>query len=130
MVNPTATQAENDLAAIGQTVLNKAADGSPLDPNTPPWLQPAPINNTLPVITGPSPPVVGSVLQCSTGAWSFAASYTYQWKHGGGGNIAGATSASYTTVIGDKTFTLQCVVTAINPKGSTPASSAATVAVP
>ena len=110
MVNPTATQAENDLAAIGQTVLNKAADGSPLDPNTPPWLQPAPINNTLPVITGPS--------------------YTYQWKHGGGGNIAGATSASYTTVIGDKTFTLQCVVTAINPKGSTPASSAATVAVP
>lgn len=29
---PTATQAENDLAALGQTVFNKQPDGSPPDP--------------------------------------------------------------------------------------------------
>jgi hypothetical protein len=127
-MQPTATQAENDLAAIGRTVIHKVADGSPLDPSTPPWMQPAPVNNTLPVITGT--PAVGNVLTCSQGAWSFAASFAYQWKHGGGGNIAGATSPNYTAVTGDKTFTLQCVVSASNQKGSTPATSAATAAVP
>jgi hypothetical protein len=126
-MQPTATQAENDLAAHGQTVMHKVADGSPLDPNTPMWNQPAPINNTLPAITGTA--AVGNVLTCSTGEWSFAKTYAYQWKRGGT-NIGGGTSASYTVVTADKTFALTCTVTAINQKGPTSATSAATAAVP
>jgi hypothetical protein len=126
-MQPTGTQAENDLAAQGRTVLNKVSDGSPLDPNTPPWNQPAPINNTLPTITGTA--TVGNVLTCNRGAWSFANTYAYQWKRGGT-NIPAATSASYTVAVGDKTFALTCTVTATNQKGSTPANSAATAVVP
>jgi hypothetical protein len=129
MVQPTATQAENDQAVQGHTVLNKVADGSPLDPYTQPWLQPAPVNNSLPVITGANPPVVGTNLSCSTGAWSFAASYAYQWLRTGT-PIAGATNSTYTTVTADKTFAMSCRVTATNTKGSTPATSAATALVP
>lgn len=129
MTQPTATQAENDLAMLGQTVMNKTADGSPLDPNTMPWLQPNPINNTLPAISGASPPVVGTPLTCSTGSWTFANSFTYAWLRAGT-PIAGATASSYTTVIADKTFAISCRVTATNTKGSTTATSAATVAVP
>jgi hypothetical protein len=129
-VQPTATQAENDLAAHGQTVINKVADGSPADPNTPPWRQSIPANVTLPVITGASPPVVGTVLQCSPGTWNYKnLTFTYQWLRAAA-PISGATSKSYTTVTADKTFAISCTVTATNPKGGTPATSAATVAVP
>lgn len=124
---PTGTQAENDAAARGQTVMNKASDNSPLDPATPPWLQPAPSNSSPPAITGPA--TVGSTLNCSTGTWSFASSYSYQWKRGGT-NIPGATTASHLVVTADKTFALTCTVTATNTKGSTPATSAPTAAVP
>jgi hypothetical protein len=126
-VHPTGSQSENDQAAMGHTVINKTPDGSPLDPNTPPWAQPAPTNTTPPAITGTA--AVGNVLTCNKGVWSFAASYAYQWKRGGT-NIAGATSATYTVVTADKTFALTCTVTATNTKGSTPVTSAATVAVP
>jgi hypothetical protein len=129
MIQPTATQHENDLAALGQVVLNKVADGSPLDPNTPPWLQPVPSNTALPVVTGASPPVVGTVLSCSTGTWNFAQSFAYQWLRAGS-PIAGATSKTYTTVTADKTFAISCMVTATSAKGSANATSAATVAVP
>lgn len=128
-MNPTATQAENDLAARGKTVLNKTPDGSPLDPNTPPWAQTVPINNTLPIITGANPPTVGSVLHCSNGAWTFAASYSYQWYRGGNA-IPGATAADHTVITGDKSHALLCGVTATNLKGSTTAGSAATTPVP
>ena len=126
---PTGSQAENDLAMQGQTVLNKTADGSPLDPVTPPWAQPVPSNISVPVISGANPPVVGSIMNCSTGTWSFANSYTYQWKRGGT-NIVGATAPSYTVVTADKTFVLVCAVIGINTKGSASANSAPTVAVP
>jgi hypothetical protein len=126
---PTGTQHENDEATLGRTVKNKQADGSPLDPNTPPWLYPAPVNNSPPVITGANPPAVGSVMACNPGAWSFANTYTYQWKRGGT-NISGATVASYTVVTADKTFALTCTVTAHNAIGVTPATSAATAVVP
>jgi hypothetical protein len=126
-LRPTGTQAENDLAATGHIVMNKAADGSPLDPNTPPWNQPAPINNTPPAISGSA--TTGSVLTCNKGAWSFANTYAYQWKRGGT-NIPLATSATYTVAVADKTFALTCTVTATNTKGSTPATSAATAVVP
>jgi hypothetical protein len=41
-VSPTPTQLENDLAAIGHSVVNKDSDGSPPDTNAPPWTQPEP----------------------------------------------------------------------------------------
>jgi hypothetical protein len=127
MSYPTGTQNENDQARLGHTVNNKAADGSPLDPNTPPWAQTAPVNNTPPAITGTA--TVGNTLTCSTGAWTFGGGYTYQWKRGGT-NIAGATTASHLVVVGDKTFALTCTVTATNTKGSASATSAATAVVP
>jgi hypothetical protein len=127
-VNPTGTQAENDLAATGHTVVSKVADGSPLDPNTPSWLQALPANLTLPVVTGSA--TVGSTLQCSTGSWNYGGlTYAYQWLRAGA-NIAGATSSSYVVVTADKTNALSCTVMATNAKGSTPATSAATAVVP
>jgi hypothetical protein len=132
MVQPTATQAENDLAAHGQSVTNKVADGAPVDPYTPPWMQAgAPTNVTLPVISGPSPPVVGSVLMVNNGTWNYrtGVKFTYQWLQGAAA-IAGATGNSHTTVTADKTFAIGCTVTATSAKGATNASAAPTVAVP
>jgi hypothetical protein len=130
MVQPTGTQAENDAAAHGLTVFSKVADGSDLDPNTSSWLQVAPTSSSVPIITGANPPVVGSVLSSSSGAWSGTGlSFAYQWLRGGT-NIAGATAKSYTTVTADKTFAMACKVTATNTKGSASATSAATAAVP
>jgi hypothetical protein len=127
-VNPTGTQAENDLAATGHTVVSKVADGSALDPNTPPWMQALPANVTLPIVTGSA--TVGSTLQCSTGAWNYGGlAYAFQWLRAGTA-ISGATASSYTVVTADKTNALSCTVTATNAKGSTPATSAATATVP
>ena len=129
-VYPTPTQVEVDDAAKGLNHTNKTADGSPLDPNTPPWLQTMPANTAVPVITGANPPIVGSVMSCSTGTWTGAGLvFIYQWRRGAV-DIAGATSSSYTVVTADKTNTLSCRVTATNSKGSVSATSAATVAVP
>lgn len=128
-MQPTATQHENDLAAQGQTVVNKTADGSPPDRNTPPWNQATPANLTLPSISGPSPPTVGSVLACSPGTWSYdGLRYTYQWKRGGT-LIAGATASTYQVVTADKTNTLTCTVVATG-NGSASANAPATLAVP
>lgn len=126
-VNPTLTQAEADAAMLGVNTTSHVADGSALDPSTPPWLQPVPTNSALPVITGTV--AVGSTLACSTGSWSFANSFAYQWLRAGT-PIAGATSNTYTVVTADKTNLLSCRVTATSAKGSTPATSAATIAVP
>jgi hypothetical protein len=127
-VNPTGTQAENDQAATGHTVINKVADGSPADPNTPPFLQGLPANVTLPVVTGTA--TVGSTLQCSTGAWNYGnLSFTYQWLRAGA-NIAGATANNYTVIVADKTNALSCTVTATGAKGQTSATSTATATVP
>jgi hypothetical protein len=131
-MQPTATQAENDLAAHGQSVTNKVADGSPVDPYTPPWLQSgAPTNVVLPVISGASPPVVGTVLSINDGTWNYrtGVKFTYQWLQTAT-PIVGATGKTYTTVTADKTHTIGCTVTATSAKGATPASAAATVAVP
>jgi hypothetical protein len=130
MVQPTATQAENDAAAHGQTVMSKTSDGAALDPNTPPWLQAAPTNTGVPVISGANPPVVGSVLSASNGTWTGTGlAFAYQWNRTGT-PISGATGKTYTTVTADKTFTISCRVTATNSKGSAGATSAATAAVP
>jgi hypothetical protein len=127
-INPTATQAENDAAAHGSTVINKVADGSAADPHTPPWLQGAPANVSPPIVTGSA--TVGSTLQCSTGSWNYSGlAFSYQWLRAAA-PISGATSKSYTVVTADKTNALSCTVTATSSKGATPATSAATTAVP
>lgn len=130
-INPTPTQAENDQARSGNTPVNKAADGSPADPNTPPWLQTLPVNTTAPAITGATPPVVGTVLTVSDGVWAGDVDrFAYQWIRGSSTNIIGATSKTYATVTADKTNTIKCQVTATNSKGSANATAAATIAVP
>jgi hypothetical protein len=73
-----------------------------------------------------TPPITGSVLNCTQGIWLNAsgASYAYQWKKNGT-NI-GTNSANYTLLVGDvgsgAVFT--CGVTATTAAGaSTPATS-------
>ena len=81
---------------------------------------PAPVNSTLPVISGTT--TIGSVLTTTNGTWTNSpTSYTYQWKRGAT-NI-GTNANTYTLVIADSTAAITCVVTAINAGGSTPATS-------
>ena len=84
----------------------------------------APVNIQLPVITGTAQ--VGKVLTSSTGTWTGATSYGYQWA-GNGTPIAGATAASYTPVSGDAGHTLTATVTATGSGGTASATSAPTV---
>lgn len=65
---------------------------------------------------------VGDVVKTTPGGWSMAPTYAYQWKRGGV-DIAGATSASYTTTAPDSGTSLTCVVTATNAVGSATATS-------
>lgn len=51
---PTPTQEENDLAAVGENVLNKEPDGSPLDPGV--YYPPE-----IPDFPGPQPPFIESI---------------------------------------------------------------------
>ena len=81
---------------------------------------PAPVNSTLPVISGTT--TIGSVLTTTNGTWTNSpTSFTYQWKRGAT-NI-GTNANTYTLVIADSTAAITCVVTAINAAGSTPATS-------
>ena len=81
---------------------------------------PAPVNSTLPVISGTT--TIGSVLTTTNGTWTNSpTSYTYQWKRGAT-NI-GTNASTYTLVIADSTAAITCVVTATNAGGSTPATS-------
>lgn len=92
---------------------------------------PAPDNTVLPAITGTVE--VGETLTCSTGSWNHGVtSYAYQWQrvNDSTANITGATASVYVIVSEDSGHLLQCVVTATNGTGSTPATSAATAAVP
>ncbi len=55
-VQPTPTQLENDLAAMGFTVMNKRDDGSPEDPNhNPPDASGHPPPEQPPVENPPDP---------------------------------------------------------------------------
>ncbi len=69
-----------------------------------------------------SPPIVGTVVSCTTGNWTGTpTSYTYQWTRDGA-TIAAATAASYTLVSADiGGHQIRCVVTAVNATGSTAA---------
>jgi predicted actin-binding protein len=92
----------------------------------------SPTATGMPSISGT--PMVGSTLQASTGTWSGASSYAYQWTRcnssgGSCGAIAGATASSYVPVSGDVSSTLRVNVLATNTAGTSTATSPATSAV-
>jgi hypothetical protein len=94
----------------------------------------APQNVLLPSITGMTgtggAPKVGDVLTANVGGWIGAHSYTYAWQSGTGTftPIAGATSKTYTVASADSTKQLEVIVSGINPRGTTAATSAPTLA--
>src|SRR6202011_5694527 len=72
----------------------------------------APVNTALPVISGTAQ--VGQTLAATNGAWSNApSSFAFQWYRGGG-QIAGATAATYMPVSADIGTLLSVTVIASN----------------
>ena len=87
----------------------------------------APTDLEPPVVSGTAQ--VGKVLSSTTGTWTGATSYAYQWA-GNSAKIAGATAATYTPVSTDAGHTLTSTVTATGSSGpSASATSAPTVAI-
>ncbi len=84
----------------------------------------APVNVQLPVISGTAQ--VGSVLTSSTGTWTGATSFAYQWATNDV-LISGAVASTYTPVSSDAGNTLTATVTATGPGGTASATSAPTV---
>jgi hypothetical protein len=74
---------------------------------------------------------LGKPLTCNPGAWSGAPppTFTYIWLRDGG-EIPGATGATYTPVTADQLHSLSCKVTATNSEGSATASSSNSAAIP
>jgi hypothetical protein len=109
--------ARSQLLAMKNTALTiKAASGAA-----------APTNLQPPVVSGTAQ--VGQVLTSTTGTWTGATSFAYQWA-GNAVHIAGATAATYTPVSSDVGHTLTSTVTATGSLGasSSGASASATSA--
>jgi hypothetical protein len=80
-------------------------------------------NPAISNLTDPgSAPQAGDELSCSQGTWSASPTFAYQWLRDGG-EIAGATSSTYTVQAGDDGKALQCRVTATSGGVSTQAVS-------
>jgi hypothetical protein len=77
----------------------------------------APYILQAPTISGT--PASGQNLTCSTGNWSDAPTYAYQWLRSGVA-IAGATTNTYAVVAADIGNNLSCQVTATNAAGASP----------
>jgi len=102
-----AANAEGGAVAIGETLLvDHAHQGGPVP--RPPMVG-SPPQLALPQL--PAEPTVGQTLQCETGDWSAAPSFTYQWYRDGD-PIGGAASASYEVQAADAQTQVQCVITA------------------
>ncbi len=92
-----------------------------------------PVNTSLPTISGTAKQ--GQTLAASHGSWSKSpTSYVYRWNRctASGAicaDISGATSSSYTLVVGDVGSTIRVVVTAKNAYGSKSAISSKTAIV-
>ena len=85
-----------------------------------------PVNVTAPVVSGATQ--YGSVLSVTNGTWTHTGgaagtTYGYQWTRDGA-NIAGATSATYTTVHADIGHAVSCKVVATNSGGASAAQAA------
>jgi hypothetical protein len=87
-----------------------------------------PLNLTLPSITGTA--TVRETLTVSNGTWQGIATITfaYQWRKNGV-NISGATNSTYTLLDADYNSNIDCIVTATNSLGSTPATAPQTAAI-
>jgi hypothetical protein len=92
-------------------------------------------SNSVSIVAIPSVPVIaippvitgdvslGTALFSTNGAWTNnPTSYAYQWKRGAG-NIAGATTNSYTLAAADVDQAITCVVTATNVGGASAPSA-------
>jgi hypothetical protein len=108
-----------NVAKVCVAIFNQEdGDGDPVTP---------PLNTVVPAISGTL--AEGELLTSSTGTWTGAVSYAYQWiRRDSGGlnpvNIGGATASTYTLVSADIGNTIQVKVTATNTGGSTQAVSA------
>jgi hypothetical protein len=92
----------------------------------------APVNTVAPAISGS--PQNGQTLTVTTGSWSSATTFGYQWQRcdstgAGCASIAGTGASTYVVAAADVGSTLRAVVTATNAGGSTSATSAATAVV-
>ncbi len=86
-------------------------------------------NTAAPLVSGRT--VSGQTLSATTGAWTGATSFAYQWQQCDAGgasctNIAGALSSSYPVRTSDVGHTLRVVVTGSNAYGAAAVSSAPT----
>jgi hypothetical protein len=95
-------------AAMGTAITNGLAQFIP------------PTNSVAPVASGTG--AVGQTLNCTTGTWSGATEYTYQWLRNGA-PIFDAVSSSYFVVAADSGFNVSCRVTGTNDVGSSSATS-------
>lgn len=88
----------------------------------------APVNTSLPVISGTAK--VGETLTTTNGTWNGhpAPTYTYQWEDDGV-VISGATAQSFTLTSTQQGGVITVVVTATNASGTASAESAGTAAV-
>jgi hypothetical protein len=94
-------------------------------------LSPPGVKDVPYVSANASPPIVGTVLTCTTGNWvGTPTSYAYQWTRDGAA-IAGATASTHTLVSADVGgHDLACIVTATNATGSTAAPPSNPIRVP
>jgi hypothetical protein len=96
---------------------------TPTTPTPPPTVF-APVDSTLPVISGALQK--GQTLSVTTGAWlnSPTLPFTYQWLRGTTA-ISGATGSTYVLLAADVGSGISCTVTAANNAGTGSATSAA-----
>jgi hypothetical protein len=91
-----------------------------------PWppvpTNPPPVNTALPVVTAATDLQVGSVANATTGTWTNATSYAYQWLRDGAPIFPGS-GASYTFAEADAGLMIAVIVTAIGPGGEASAES-------
>lgn len=127
---PTPNQDECDRAALGEIVMLKQWDLSPIDPQSfdptePPGRPvgtPPPTNTVAPTVTAIGGLTVGEMLVSSPGAWTGSPTYTRQWRRGAT-DIAGATTTGYTLAAADVGAMISARVTGTNAGGSATASS-------
>jgi hypothetical protein len=81
-----------------------------------------PVNTAPPVVTVATDLQVGSVLNSSTGTWTNATSYAYQWLRDGSPIFPGS-GASYTLAEADVGLMIAVIVTAIGAGGEASAES-------
>lgn len=88
----------------------------------PPAAQVIATNTVKPAISGTAVQT-GVVLTAYAGIWTGEPTFTYQWQHDTAGNgtftdIAGATSSTFTAVVGDVGNALRLEVTGVNGEGT------------